>query len=202
MRVPDMRKPPVRLARKRKIENIWREVEIKKAQMQGVVITGVWRTPKFYLGVILVLAVLGGVVFRASDAALRNTQESHLMRAMRQVDVLAEALGRYHFHTGVYPSASQGLAALVRDPRVVPKWTGPYINQLRKDPWGSAYVYAPATTNGVPLLFSCGPDKTPGTRDDLRPELTRFDPGTAWTNGWVAAEERLPGIKVIKEISD
>jgi general secretion pathway protein G len=197
MVVPSMKATSERTARRRKIDNIWRECEQKKSELRGVVAPGVWRSPKLYIGVIVGLAVVGGAVFKATDAAVQRNVEPPPLRAMRHVDVLAEALGRYRFHVGSYPSSEQGLPALVRDP-LVPKWDGPYINQLRKDPWGVPYVYAPPPDGAVhPLLLSCGPDKTRGTSDDIRPDAARFDPGTAWTNGWVSARERLPGVTVL-----
>jgi len=189
-----------RMARKRKIENIWRECERQKAEVQGVVNPGIWRNPKFYVGVILVLAVIGGAVFQATDRAVARRVESPVIRAMRNVDVLAEALGRYRFHTGVYPDREQGLAALVRNPQTVPKWNGPYINQLRRDPWGTPYVYDATDSNGVPVVLSCGPDKVRGTADDVKPDPARFDPGTDWTNGWVSEEQRLPGVTILQSL--
>ena len=199
MLVPAMRDPNPRVARKRKIENIWRECERKKAELHGPAAPGVWRNPKFYFGVIVVLAAVGGAVFQATDSAVKRQAEAPHRRALRHVDVLAEALGRYRFHTGVYPTREQGLAALVRDPVTVPKWDGPYINQLRNDPWGTPYVYEPSD-EGPPKVFSCGPDKTRGTPDDLHPDPARFDPGTEWTNGWVSADQRLPGVKILKSV--
>ena len=198
MVVPAMKATSERMARRRKIENIWRECEQKKAELQGVMVPGLWRNPKVYLGVVLGLAVLGGAVFQATDRAVERKVEPPHLRALRHVDVLAEALGRYRFHVGAYPDAAQGLAALVRDPQV-PKWNGPYINQLRKDPWGTPYVYEPVS-NALPLLLSCGPDKVRGTPDDLKPDPARFDPGTGWTNGWVSESQRLPGVTVLQAL--
>lgn len=199
MVVPAMKTASARMARRRKIENLWRECERQKAELRGVVGPGLWRNPKLYVGIIIVLVVLGAAVFKATDRAVARRAELPVMRAMRHVDVLAEALGRYHFHTGLYPDAAQGLAALVRNPRV-PKWNGPYINQLRGDPWGTPYIYEPPVSNALPVVLSCGPDRRRGTRDDITPDPARFDPGTAWTNGWVSEEERLPGITVLKTL--
>lgn len=197
MVVPSMRQPSPRMARKRKIEQIRRETEMKKSALQ-MLSPSFWRNPKFYFGVIAVLAILGGMIFNATDKVNKKKAESPLLRAIRHVDVLAEALGRYHFHTGVYPTRELGLAALVRNPKIVPKWDGPYINLLRKDPWGIPFQYAPPKKPGdLPIIFSCGPDQIAGTADDIHPDVTRFDPGTAWTNGWVSEERRMPGIWVI-----
>ena len=173
-----MKETSERMARRRKIDNIWRECEQEKAGLRGAMAPGLWRSPKLYIGAVVALAVIGGAVFKATDAAVQRKAESPEFRAMRHVDVLAEALGRYRFHVGCYPAPEQGLAALVRDP-LVPKWDGPYINRLRKDPWDMPFVYEPpADGAGHPALFSCGPDKVRGTADDIKPDPARFDPGT------------------------
>lgn len=201
MLVPALRAPNPRFERRRKVENIWRECERKKAELQVAVSPKLWRTPKFYLGVILLMAIIGGAVFHATDSAVtRNIEPAHLV-AMRHVDVLAEALGRYRFHVGGYPAPEQGLAALARRPTDVPKWDGPYINRLRDDPWGTPFVYEPPLAAGaLPTVLSCGPDKLRGTADDIAPDPARFDPGTEWTNGWVSAADRMPGVRILREL--
>lgn len=199
MIVPAMKETSERMARRRKIDNLWREVEQKKAELRGVVEPGLWRNPKVYIGIVVALAVIGAAIFKATDSAVERNVESPLLRAIRHVDVLAEALGRYHFHVGAYPLAEHGLAALVRDP-AIEKWNGPYINQLRRDPWDVHFVYEPPTNStSPPVVLSCGPDRKRGTADDITPDPARFDPGTEWTNGWLSARERLPGVMVLPQ---
>jgi len=201
MVVPKMREPNPRIARYRTIEKIWRETEQKKMELQGVIpASSLRKSPRFYMGVVLVLAVIGVLVLSRSDNSM-DRKRSPELRALNNLDVLAEALGRYRFHAGEYPTAQQGLAALVRDPGIekVPDWNGPYISHLPKDFWDNPYVYAPPETpDGLPTLFSCGPDRLPNTPDDLKPDPARFDPGTEWTNGWLRAEDRLPGVRIYK----
>ena len=200
MRVPVRQPPEKRRAKIRALNRIEREYAQKRAELQAPVPPTLFRNPKFYLGVMVLLALIGASLFNATDRVAERMKEAPYLKALRHLDVLAEALGRYRFHTGAFPDAEQGLAALVRDPHV-PKWDGPYINLLRKDPWETPFVYAPST-NGLPALFSCGPDKAPGTPDDLRPDPARYEPGTEWTNGWVSAEQRLPGVSVLPAAQD
>ena len=200
MVVPKMREPNPRTVRHRVIENIWRETEQKKAQLQGVITPKMLRNPMFYFGLILVLTLIGVALINKTDNAVVRTNFSPELFTLRNVDVLAEALGRYRFHTGSYPTTQQGLQALVRDPRPrAPGWDGPYISHLPNDFWGTPFAYEPpAEEGGLPTLFSCGPDGLPGTPDDLRPDPERFDPGTEWTTGWSRAADRLPGVNILK----
>jgi general secretion pathway protein G len=201
MLVSALRESSPRVVRKRKIENIRREYERQKTELGMVVSPTLWRSPKFYLGIIVMMAIVGGAVFRATDSAVtRNVEPPHLV-AMRHVDVLAEALGRYRFHVGAYPTPKLGLAALAYRPADVPKWNGPYINQLRADPWGTPFFYEPPSDpSSLPTLICFGADKLRGTADDITPDPARFDPGTEWTNGWLSAEDRLPGVRVLRSL--
>jgi len=202
MVVPKMREPNPRLVRMRKIDAIWHENEQKKAELQGVLTPSMFRNPKFYFAMVVILAVIGFSLFHATDQAVARQKVSTEMRTLKNVNVLAEALGRYHFHIGHYPTLRQGgLGALVRTPErpLEPAWNGPYISLLCKDGWGTPFVYDPPKKTGdLPVLFSCGLDKLPNTSDDLRADPAKFDPGTAWTNGWVSAELRIPGVKILR----
>ena len=200
MSVPKMREPNPRIARQRIIETIWREAEQKKAELHGTALPRTFKNPKFYFGIILILVVIGVALINKTDIAVGNRASPEL-RTFRNVEVLATALGRYYFHTGTYPTVQQELGALVRNPGVqdVPDWNGPYISHLPPDFWGTPFIYEPPVEEGVlPTLFSCGPDRLPNTPDDLKPDLASFDPGTEWTNGWLRAEMRLPGVTVLK----
>jgi type II secretion system protein G len=202
MVVPKMRETNERFARRRKIDAIWRENEQKKSELQGVLSPSMFRDPKFYLAIMFIMGLIGYALFNATDTAVERQKASPELRTLRNLDVLAEALGRYRFHVGRYPTVRQGgLGALVRAPGPIidPKWNGPYINLLGKDAWGMPYVYEfPREEGALPTLFSCGPDRLPNTMDDLKPDPQKFDPGTEWTNGWVSAEERMPGVKILK----
>ena len=203
MVVPKMRETSPRMTRLRKIDAIWRENEQKKAELQGTVPSSMFRNPKFYFGMMIILAVIALALFNATDKAVERKTVSAEMRTLRNLNVLAEAIGRYHFHVGRYPNPRYGgLAALVRDPgeKAALNWKGPYISLLCKDAWGVPFVYEPPKKQGeLPTLFSCGPDKLSNTDDDLKPDSAKYDPGTEWTNGWASAEDRVPGVRVLKK---
>ena len=107
----------------------------------------------------------------------------------------------FHFNQlleNTYILSDETVEALIVDPGE-PGWLGPYIVQLKPDPWGTPYGYA-VRDDGTPDVFTAGPDLKPGTPDDLRPDPESYDPGADWTNGWLKVEDRLPDIgKILSE---
>lgn len=81
-------------------------------------------------------------------------------------------LTSYRIQMGDYPSTAEGLQALVSAPASrADQWRGPYLSdgRLPADPWGEPYGYRyPGTKNKSGYdIFSKGPDKTEGTKDDI-----------------------------------
>ncbi len=195
--------PLTKEERKRKIKAIYREMEFKKQEL-GLQAPQIKRGPVFYLVVLMGLALIGGLVVQATGkGGGKNMQDGKVVLAKKSVAALAEALGRYKFHCGVYPSAEEGLEALVLKHSRHAGWMGPYISSpnftptLLPDPWKRPYVYEP--TNEPPVVLSLGPDGVRGTADDVVPAAALFSKpfkDSSWTNDW--AHYRLRGIRVVR----
>lgn len=90
--------------------------------------------------------------------------------AKKELWVLRMALEMFKRDCGRYPTTTEGIKALINNPGEL-TWKGPYVTFTRPDPWKYPYQYC--LTNNNALIFSCGPDKTPNTTDDVFPaELT------------------------------
>jgi type II secretion system protein G len=196
MRLPPASTSDERAARRRRRERMVFDAERRIAELRQGPNARVLYSPKVLFGFLLIFTIVGAMLVRRANPRARVQPELPHQVALRQLNTLATALGRYRFHVGEFPPDTPGLQALLNAPGVQ-GWDGPYLNQVRPDPWMTPYRYA-YMTNGVPKLFSCGPDRTPATPDDLRPDPAAFDPGTAWTNGWVSAIYRRT-IVVVKE---
>ena len=133
-----------------------------------------------------------------------------ILMAGKSVDAFAEALGRFKFHTGVYPTLKDGgLEALASKTSNYEAWIGHYIHKricadtLPPDTCKQPYVYSPeGGTNGLPVLLSCGPDGVQGTADDIVPDpglFTKPFRDTTWTNDW--APYQLRGYIVVPKKS-
>jgi len=89
--------------------------------------------------------------------------KSEVQVARAQLDSLEKALDQYRLDNRHYPSAEQGLDALVTKPASETAWAGPYLKKaVPNDPWGRAYVYRVPGSKGEFDLYSLGRDGKPG----------------------------------------
>lgn len=75
-----------------------------------------------------------------------------------------QALKLYKLDNRRYPSADQGLDALVKKPTAAPvpdNWKS-YLERLPLDPWGGTYQYLNPGLNGEVDVMSYGADGKPG----------------------------------------
>ena len=98
--------------------------------------------------------------------------EQEISTAIFDIAGMEMALKMYRMDAKTYPSTQQGLKALVEKPVIPPEpkryRNGGYISELKKDPWGNDYFYLnPAEHSRKYDIFSAGPDKKPGTCDDI-----------------------------------
>jgi len=129
------------------------------------------RSPAILGAIILVFIVLGTLLTSRMQAPRNQPTIEHdpVARALREVVVLRIALQRFAQDTGRYPSASEGLNALVQDPGV-PGWAGHYVNLIQPDPWKTPYRYIPSPQE--PDVRSAGPDRTFQTPDDISAQVS------------------------------
>ena len=117
------------------------------------------------LVVILIIGLLTGIV---APRFMGQVARSEVTTARAQLDALDKALQSYRLDTGRFPTAAQGLKALVTQPGDEPRWRGPYLQgEVPLDPWGSSYQYRVPGNNGRDFeLTSWGKDRAPGGSGD------------------------------------
>lgn len=100
-----------------------------------------------------VLGYLGRAKGQTADVQIKNMETS---------------LSQYLLDMGRYPTASEGLEALVKAPPGATRWHGPYLENdaLPQDPWGNDYHYELDTNGSKPRIFSLGADNAPGGEGD------------------------------------
>lgn len=116
------------------------------------------------------LLVVMGVYWIGTISCI--SMESRNARVDADVKMLVLALRSYEADNGIYPSTSQGLAALSTKPvtaPVPPRWRKALDGTL-SDPWRNPYRYtypAERSTRDPFDAWSAGPDMTDGTADDI-----------------------------------
>src|SRR5258708_16411387 len=98
-------------------------------------------------------------------------QSIHDSGTMFRLRTIQTTLDAFEVDCGRYPTASEGLPALINNPGV-PGWTGPYIligtntiAEVLSDEWGTPFRYV--LSEGKAIATSAGSDRTFDTGDDL-----------------------------------
>jgi general secretion pathway protein G len=117
---------------------------------------------------IVVLVILGLLAAVVGPSVYKKLAGSKDKIAKIQITELEGALQMYSFDMGHFPSSSEGLEALVRNPGSSDSWKGPYIaKDLPKDPWDRPYAYRYPGMHGEFDIISLGADGAEGTDDDI-----------------------------------
>lgn len=117
--------------------------------------------------VVIISLLLAVAINRVGNAV----EQARIVATRADLQSIATQLKLYNGMNGFYPTQSQGLAALVTMPASapVPKQWHQYFEKLPRDPWDSAYNYVfPGKHNPNSFdVYSSGPDRQPGTADDI-----------------------------------
>jgi general secretion pathway protein G len=119
---------------------------------------------------LVVLAILGLLAAIAAPQVMRQLGGAKTEAAAIQIEKLGGVLDLYRLDIGHYPSASEGLAALVDRPGTGEGWNGPYLKNRDSltDPWGRPYEYKAPGDHGEYDLWSLGADGRPGGEGEDR----------------------------------
>jgi general secretion pathway protein G len=112
----------------------------------------------------VVLAIIGVLAALIVPNVLDRADDARVSAARVDVNNLMQALRLYRLDNQRYPSAEQGLQALVQRPDKPPvpgNWKA-YIDKLPNDPWGQPYLYANPGIRGEVDVMSYGADGKPG----------------------------------------
>ena len=124
--------------------------------------------------IMLVVVIIGMLITVAVVKLSEPRKQAFEVATREQIRNYGMALSMYELHNGFFQTTEQGLQALISPPASAPtpsNWRGPYLEQLvlRKDPWGSDYIYKnPGVRNPHGYdLYSPGPNKVEGDDDDI-----------------------------------
>ena len=111
--------------------------------------------------VIVILAVLAAMIV---PKVMGRPDEARVVAAKQDIGAIMSALKLYRLDNRRYPTAEQGLDALVKKPGVAPipdNWKS-YLDKMPVDPWGNPYQYLNPGINSEIDVMSWGADGKAG----------------------------------------
>ncbi len=116
--------------------------------------------------IMVVIVILGILAALVVPRVLERPDQARVIAAKNDIAAIMQALKLYRLDNQRYPTAEQGLAALVARPTQPPapaNWKpNGYLERLPNDPWGHAYQYLNPGLRGEVDVFSLGADGQPG----------------------------------------
>lgn len=116
--------------------------------------------------IMVVIAIIGILATMIVPKIMGRPDEARITAAKHDVGTLVQSLKLYRLDIGRYPTAEQGLKALLEKPSSDPvpqNWkAGGYLDSLPKDPWGSPYQYINPGTHSEIDIYSFGADAKAG----------------------------------------
>lgn len=112
----------------------------------------------------VVLVIIGVLAALIVPNVLDRADDARVTAARTDVNNLMQALKLYKLDNQRYPTAEQGLQALVARPStapVPPNWKQ-YLDKLPADPWGRPYQYLNPGVKGEIDVMSFGADGQSG----------------------------------------
>ena len=113
--------------------------------------------------IMVVVVIIGILAALIVPRLMDRPDQARVVAARQDIAALMQALKFFKLDNGTYPSAEQGLPALVKPPQgsgALP--VTPYLDRLPNDPWGHPYQYQVPGTHGDIDVFSLGADSKPG----------------------------------------
>jgi general secretion pathway protein G len=112
----------------------------------------------------VVLVIIGVLAALIVPNVLDRADDARVTAARTDINNLSNALKMYKLDNQRYPSAEQGLQALMAKPTagsIPPNWK-PYLEKLPNDPWGRPYQYLNPGIKGEIDVMSLGADGQAG----------------------------------------
>lgn len=116
--------------------------------------------------ILVVLVIIGLLIGIVAPNVLGSADEARVQKVYADFNAIETALKIYRLDNFAYPSAEQGLRALVQRPTLEPlprQWKSEgYLDALPLDPWGSPYLYLSPGQHGSFDIYTLGADSTAG----------------------------------------
>lgn len=116
--------------------------------------------------IMVVVVILGILATLVVPKVMSRPDEARQVAARQDIASIMQALNLYRLDNNRFPTADQGLDALIEKPTLepAPKNYKPegYLNKIPTDPWGSKYQYLNPGLKDEIEVISLGADGEPG----------------------------------------
>ncbi|SCW82696.1 general secretion pathway protein G [Sphingobium faniae] len=118
----------------------------------------------------VVIVIIGLLATIVAINVIPATDTARIEKAKADVATIEQALEQYRLDNLTYPSATDGLQALLSPPASLAQpqryRRGGYIKKLPNDPWGRPYGYVVPGRKGAFDILSLGADGQPGGENE------------------------------------
>ena len=115
----------------------------------------------------IVVVILGLLATIIMPRMLNRPEQARRMKAKVDIRNIESALALFKTDTGRFPTTSEGLEVLVKNPGIKGYNSDGYLDKTPSDPWGNKYIYiSPGVHNRNYDLKSYGKDGEDGGTED------------------------------------
>lgn len=116
--------------------------------------------------IMVVIFIIGLLIALVAPSVLGSQDKAMKQKVMADLSSLEQVLDMYRLDNLRFPTAEQGLSALVSKPQTEPvprAWRADgYIRRLPQDPWATPYKYRAPGQHGRIDIYSLGADGVEG----------------------------------------
>lgn len=119
---------------------------------------------------LVVITIIGLLASLVAPKLFSKLGSAKSKTAKAQIEMIGTALDAFRLDTGRYPTTSEGLDVLWKDPGNIKGWDGLYLPKpVKGDPWENPYLYKSPGDDERPFdLESLGADNTEGGEGENR----------------------------------
>lgn len=113
---------------------------------------------------LIVIGIIALIAAVLTPALIGQMARARAKTAQLQLEMIAAGVESFESDVHRYPTAAEGLKALVSEPSGADGWTGPYVRDAKvlNDPWGRPVIYAVDEASHTFRVISLGADGKPG----------------------------------------